>query len=82
MRKIASYQATAEEDAKDLIKENERKLKEALLEAVSEARLEEKTQTVLELHKMGMSLENIALVTKLAIGQVQQIIDKYQKERD
>ena len=57
-------------------------VKDKMAEVLSEALMGQKIEIVLELHKMGMSLENIALVTKLDIGQVQQIIDKYQKERD
>ena len=72
LRRIASRQETEIEDVKD-------KIAEARQEARQEARLEEKIEIVLELHKMGMSLENIALATKLDIGQVQQIIDKGEK---
>ena len=71
LHRIASRQEMEMEEVRDKIEE-----------AKEEVRLEEKTKMVIELHKIGMSLENIVLVTQLNIGQVQQIIDKYQKEKD
>ena len=68
LRRIASRQETEIEDVKD-----------KMAELLSEALLGQKIEIVLEFHKMGMSLENIALGTKLTIGQVQQIIDKGEK---
>ena len=68
LRRIASRQETEIEDVKD-----------KMAEVLSEALLRQKIEIVLEFHKMGMSLENIALGTKLTIGQVQQIIDKEEK---
>ncbi len=76
LRRIASRQETEIEDVKDKIEEAREEARE---EGREEGRLEEKIKIVLEFHKMGMSLENIALGTKLDIGQVQQIIEKRKK---
>jgi predicted transposase/invertase (TIGR01784 family) len=65
LRKIASFQETEMEDVKDLLKE---------------ARLEEKIEIVIELWKLNIPIENIAIATKLTVKQVEEIIEKHKKQ--
>jgi predicted transposase/invertase (TIGR01784 family) len=65
LRKLASYQETEMEDVKDLIKE---------------ARLEEKIEIVIELWKLNIPIENIAIATKLTVKQVEEIIENHKKQ--
>ncbi len=71
LHRIASRQEMEMQEVKDKIAEGRQ-----------EERLTVQSEVIVEMYKIGMSLENIALVTKLTIGQVQQIIDKYQEEKD
>jgi predicted transposase/invertase (TIGR01784 family) len=65
LRKIASFQETEMEDVKDLLKE---------------ARLEEKIEIVIELWKLNIPIENIAIATKLTVKEVQEIIEKHKNK--
>jgi predicted transposase/invertase (TIGR01784 family) len=69
LRKIASFQETEMEDVKDLIKE-------ARLEAHLEATLE----IVIELWKLNIPIENIAIATKLTLKEIEEIIEKHKKQ--
>ncbi len=62
LRRIASHQHTEMIDVKDAIKE---------------ARLEEKTEIIIELWKLNFPIENIAIATKLTIEEVQIIIENH-----
>jgi predicted transposase/invertase (TIGR01784 family) len=65
LRKIASFQETEMEDVKDLLKE---------------ARLEEKIEIVIELWKLNIPIENIAIATKLTLKEIEEIIEKHKKQ--
>jgi len=51
-------------------------VEKAVVEAVEKTKEEEKIETVLGMFKIGISIENIATVTKLSIEKIKQIIAK------
>ena len=77
LRRIASHQHTEMVDAKDSIKER----KDLIEKAKKEAKEEQITEFVIELWKLNIPTENIAVATKLDVQKVEAIIENYKNKK-